>query len=107
MSRQDEKKLDRYEGYPKFYRKEYVEIEVESLDGKKLGTMNAMVYIMTKQAVRLRTTMPSNYYFALLAEGYRAFGFDKKYLTKHWVKQYCVLRLFNLQPFEKGLRYYI
>ena len=80
MSKSDEKSLDRYEGVPRFYFKENLEIDVESLDGRKLGKINGMVYIMTKQAVRLRTAMPSRYYFALLAEGYKKFGFDREIL---------------------------
>ena len=80
LSKSDEKSLDRYEGVPRFYFKENLEIDVESLDGRKLGKINGMVYIMTKQAVRLRTAMPSRYYFALLAEGYKKFGFDREIL---------------------------
>ena len=81
LSRQDVKNLDRYEGIPRFYFKENLVIDVESLDGGKLGKMNGMVYVMTQQAVNLRTAMPSNYYFALLAEGYKKFGFDLEILT--------------------------
>ena len=80
LSRQDEKNLDRYEGYPKFYIKKKLTLEVSSLDGREMGEMTGMVYIMTKQAVRLRTAMPSRYYFALLAEGYKKFGFDREIL---------------------------
>ena len=61
LSRQDEKNLDRYEGYPKFYIKKKLTLEVSSLDGREMGEMTGMVYIMTKQAVRLRTAMPSRY----------------------------------------------
>ena len=81
LSRQDVKNLDRYEGIPRFYFKENLVIDVESLDGGKLGKMNGMVYVMTQQAVNLRTAMPSNYYFALLAEGYKKFGFDLEILA--------------------------
>ena len=82
LSKSDEKSLDRYEGVPRFYFKENLEIDVESLDGRKLGKMNSMDYIMTQQAVRLRTSMPSNYYFALLAEGYNLFGFEREILVE-------------------------
>ena len=82
LSRQDVKNLDRYEGVPRFYFKENLEIDVESLDGRKLGKINGMVYIMTQQAVSLRTSMPSHCYFALLAEGYNLFGFDREILVE-------------------------
>ena len=81
LSKQDEKNLDRYEGVPRFYIKEKLTLEVSSLDGRELGEMNGMVYIMTQQAVSLRTAMPSDYYFALLAEGYKKFGFDREILA--------------------------
>ena len=81
LSKSDEKSLDRYEGVPLFYFKENLEIDVESLDGRKLGKINGIVYIMTQQAVNRRTSMPSHCYFALLAEGYKKFGFDLEILT--------------------------
>ena len=81
LSKSDEKSLDRYEGVPLFYFKENLEIDVESLDGRKLGKINGIVYIMTQQAVNRRTSMPSHCYFALLAEGYKKFGFDLEILA--------------------------
>ena len=82
LSKSDEKSLDRYEGVPRFYFKEKLEIDVESLDGRKLGKINGMVYIMTQQAVNRRTSMPSHCYFALLAEGYNLFGFEREILVE-------------------------
>lgn len=69
---QDERSLDRYEGYPSYYRKEMLEVEVE---GQKL---EAMVYIMNTK----KESMPSPYYYDVLAKGYDRFGFDKKILEK-------------------------
>ena len=68
----DERSLDRYEGYPSYYRKEMLEVEVE---GQKL---EAMVYIMNTK----KESMPSPYYYDVLAKGYDRFGFDKKILEK-------------------------
>ena len=84
ISKQDEKNLDRYEGYPKFYVKENLKVAVTSLDGEDLGEMTAMVYIMTSEAVKIRKNhaFPSSQYFSILQEGYAAFGFDEKILTQ-------------------------
>lgn len=43
ISKQDEKSLDRYEGYPRFYVKRNLKISVKSLDGLDLGDVTAMV----------------------------------------------------------------
>jgi len=69
---EDERSLDRYEGYPNYYRKEMLEVEV---NGEKL---DAMVYIMNTN----KESIPSSYYFNILVAGYRRFGFDYKILTK-------------------------
>ena len=81
LSKQDEKNLDWYEGVPRFYIKEKLTLEVSSLDNNELGEENGMVYVMTQQAVKLRTVMPSRYYFALLADGYKKFEFEREILV--------------------------
>lgn len=69
----DEKRLDAYEGYPTFYRKEYIEIEVE---GKK---EKALIYIMND--VR-NIEEPTKTYMNTCIEGYNDFGFSIKYLNE-------------------------
>lgn len=69
---EDEKSLDRYEGYPNYYRKEMLEVDV---DGEILP---AMVYIMNPAGERV----PSEYYYNVLENGYERFGFDKRILEK-------------------------
>ena len=67
----DEQSLDIYEGYPRMYRKETVEVEMHD------GTMRqAMVYIMNGGEARL----PSIYYYDTTREGYKDVGIDEKYL---------------------------
>ena len=67
----DEQSLDIYEGYPRMYRKETVEVEMHD------GTMRqAMVYIMNGGEARL----PSIYYYDTIREGYKDVGIDEKYL---------------------------
>ncbi len=84
ISERDEKNLDRYEGYPNFYKKKKLKISVKSLIGEDLGEKNAMVYIMTAKAMKNRSIIPipSEYYYSILNEGYNKFGFDKKILRK-------------------------
>lgn len=69
----DEQSLDRYEGYPSFYRKE--DIQVEMADGQ---TITAMVYIMN----RGQAEFPTTGYFNTIAEGYADCGLDSSYLKE-------------------------
>lgn len=68
ISAKDEVALDRYEGYPHLYRKEWLKVE---LDGKKLS---AMIYIMN--TARLSKGLPSQSYYHTILEGYNSAGFD-------------------------------
>ena len=63
----DEEALDRYEGYPHFYEKQMMEVE---LDGKPVS---AMVYVMTPGH---EFGIPSDYYADVIREGYETAGFD-------------------------------
>ena len=69
----DEAALDRYEGFPYFYRKENIKIE---LNGKH---RTAMVYIMNTEG-RGGEYRPLNQpcvgYYTTILEGYKATGFD-------------------------------
>ncbi len=67
----DEAALDIYEGYPRFYRKEYMMVE---LDGE---TISALVYIMNDGRA---ISPPSTTYFKTCLRGYRDFGFPTKNL---------------------------
>lgn len=92
ISGQDEKNLDRYEGYPRFYVKKDMKIAVTSLDGEDLGEITAMVYIMSKKAVNDRSInpIPSRQYYSVLNAGYKRFGFDDKILAEA-LSEACVL----------------
>ena len=68
----DEASLDRYEGYPNFYDKQMMEVE---LDGK---TVSAMVYIMTPGH---EFGIPSDYYADVIWQGYKSAGFDTEILS--------------------------
>ena len=63
----DEAALDRYEGWPRLYRKETVKVK---LSGKKV---EAMVYIMNEGRA---IGTPSQYYYNVIEEGYASAGLD-------------------------------
>lgn len=67
VKEKDEAALDRYEGYPRFYEKESMDIE---LNGE---TVSAFVYVMTEGHC---FGMPSDSYLRTVEEGYRTAGFD-------------------------------
>ena len=73
VSVRDEALLDRYEGYPYYYGK--VQIPVE-LDGK---TVSAMAYVM-QPGFDLNKPSPS--YLHTIREGYQAAGFDQAVLDQ-------------------------
>jgi hypothetical protein len=67
----DEVFLDRYEGYPHFYEKQIMEIELNN------RPVSAMVYIMTPGH---EAGYPSRVYLNVIAEGYKSAGFDSSIL---------------------------
>lgn len=69
----DEDALDRYEGFPYLYRKEYLKI------WHGLEWREAMVYIMNPGR---KSGRPSPGYFQTIKEGYRRSGFDIRYLNE-------------------------
>lgn len=70
---QDEQALDRYEGFPNFYRKEVMDVELE---GK---TVSAMVYVMNDGR---ELGAPSDFYLHTISEGYGTAGFDTDFLDQ-------------------------
>lgn len=67
----DEASLDLYEGYPRLYDKQMMDVE---LDGKPVS---AMVYIMTPGH---EFGIPSDYYVDTIWQGYESAGFDTQIL---------------------------
>lgn len=72
IQKKDEAALDLYEGYPNFYGKEMLEVE---LDGRNVS---AMAYIMTPGH---SFGVPSDYYIDTIEQGYETAGFDTQVLT--------------------------
>ena len=73
ISPDDEKNLDRYEGWPRLYRKEEIEVELD--DGE---IVTAMVYIMNRSGMQ---SMPSPEYYQTIYTGYKQFNLPTKYLN--------------------------
>ena len=73
ISERDEWNLDRYEGFPSYYRKENMAVTMTDLDGRNPQEITAMVYLMNDgHPIRL----PWQDYYDVLAEGYGRFGFN-------------------------------
>ena len=72
ITKECEKSLDRYEGYPHLYKKIRLKIDVPGFKGQKV-----MFYVMRRKGVAL----PPASYFNTIAQGYDDFGLDKDYLN--------------------------
>lgn len=80
ISPEDEKHLDRYEGFPTFYYKRTIPMVLHSYrPGEKPRTIEAMVYIMRQDRPLGR---PSGAYVATCAQGYIDFQLDMKALQE-------------------------
>ena len=75
----DEAKLDRYEGYPRFYYKTEMDITYKGLKTRRNRKAHAFVYIMHEDRP---FGIPSQMYVDTCIEGYRDFGFDRSILIK-------------------------
>ncbi|MCM1329615.1 MAG: gamma-glutamylcyclotransferase [Ruminococcus sp.] len=74
----DEAALDRYEGYPRFYFKSEITLDVTPLGGANPQKVKAFVYFMRDSGLGL----PSDGYFQICLEGYEDFGLDKRVLRR-------------------------
>lgn len=74
ISPADERNLDRYEGYPVFYKKETLILRT---DGE--ADIEAIVYIMREDAIE---GLPTAWYVNVVRQGYRDFGLNEKYITE-------------------------
>lgn len=78
---QDERNLDRYEGYPNFYGKvTYKGLPLYAIDGTlRPGSIDAMAYRLPCSSP---AGLPIPYYIRICREGYLDFGFDPAYLDQ-------------------------
>lgn len=72
ISAQNEKSLDRYEGFPTLYTKETVRIKLPDL-----RTVDAIIYVMPPHRPWAK---PSADYLNVIKQGYKDFGFDNRKL---------------------------
>lgn len=93
LKERDLQALDRYEGYPSFYRKEILDVEMR---GK---TVPAMVYIMNDGQP---FGSPSDYYLNTILEGYQSASFDTEFLEQAVEKSICLAREQQEQEPDQG-----
>lgn len=74
ISEHDEKSLDRYEGFPRFYFKQIIDVYMDNGE-----ILRAMVYIMDKAR---KAGLPSKEYYNVIERSYERLGFDKSELEK-------------------------
>ena len=67
ISPADERRLDAYEGFPRFYYKKEVDVETDD------GILSGLVYIMHEDR---RFGIPEDWYYQNMERDYRKFGFD-------------------------------
>lgn len=79
ISEGDEKRLDRYEGYPSLYFKKDLEVSVLPTGGGDPVTLTAMVYIMDEAYTH---AAPTPDYYTVLKDAYEAFHFPMETLTQ-------------------------
>lgn len=73
ITEQDERSLDRYEGFPKFYYKKDIGIHIQE------KAALAMVYIMEEKR---SFGQPSYHYYKVIEDAYKKFGFDLNIIEK-------------------------
>lgn len=76
VSAENEKALDRYEGFPTFYYKKNMNVNVKFHDGT-IEKRAAFVYVMHEDRP---LGEPSQAYVDVCREGYREFGFNEWFI---------------------------
>ena len=79
VTESDEAALDRYEGYPVFYYKKEIRLQVKGIRTGRRRMVTAFAYIMDESRP---LGVPTDYYVRVCQEGYRTFGFDSSILTE-------------------------
>lgn len=75
INEKDERELDRYEGFPRFYYKK--EVSINCPVGFRKGKIRALIYIMHEDR---NPGLPSGRYVQTCLEGYEDFGLDPNHL---------------------------
>ena len=74
ISEADERNLDQYEGFPRYYRKEQMSITMTNFRGLNPKHVTAMVYIMNDGHEQ---TAPMKGYYDVLEKAYTRYGFNR------------------------------
>ena len=83
ISARDERALDRYEGFPTFYYKKEMELDIKGIRTGKIRRRKCFVYIMHEER---KIGVPSLSYVSTCLQGYISFGFDEHYLSEAQIK---------------------
>lgn len=82
VSIQDEKALDRYEGFPTFYYKKELSLPIKGIRTGKVRNRKVFVYIMHEER---SIGIPSIPYMQTCLEGYDDFGFNRQPLIEAYL----------------------
>ena len=77
VTREDERSLDWYEGFPNFYYKKELTLSVKGIRSGIVRERPVFVYIMHEDRA---FGLPTDLYFKACADGYRDFDFDTAHL---------------------------
>ena len=95
----DEKALDRYEGFPRFYYKKNLRIQYKGIRTGRRRMVDAFVYIMHEDRP---IGIPSDGYIKVCLDGYDTFFFDRRILLEAEDRSRKLAA--EIQPdFRKGL----
>ena len=88
VTAEDEKSLDRYEGFPDFYYKRQIQAVTVNAAGRDCGRTRGMAYVMHEER---RFGLPQEWYAVLLEQAYENFGFEKEILWEAlaYTAKYC------------------
>ena len=83
VTAEDEKALDRYEGFPNFYYKKELTLPIKGIRTGKIRKRRVFVYIMHEDR---SIGIPSIPYMQTCIQGYDDFGFDRLVLIDAYLK---------------------
>ena len=82
VTAQDEKALDRYEGFPTFYYKKELTLPIKGIRTGKVRNRRVFVYIMHEER---SIGIPSIPYMQTCLDGYDDFGFNRQPLIEAYL----------------------
>ena len=84
VSEEDERNLDRYEGFPNFYYKRVFFLECQQIETSLINeSISAFAYIMHEER---KLGAPTELYMETCRVGYKDFDFDQRYLTDAYIR---------------------